>query len=83
MLTALNRSLTDSMQLKFLNRADNAVLLVFLADTADAAANGSGTQVKAGRSRNLKLSGLGSGTFLLVKNLSDVNDAAYTLEVKG
>lgn len=81
---ALNRSLTETTHLKLNNLADNASLLVYLGATADAEPNGKGVEVDAGKSRNLKLSELGdeNGTFLLIKNLSDVNDAGYTLEVK-
>ena len=47
--------------------------------------NGKGVEVDADKSRNLKLSELGNenDTFLLIKNLSDANDAAHVLEVKG
>jgi hypothetical protein len=82
---ALNRSFADSMELRLSDNADNASLLAYIGTDANAQPNGKGVQVNAGKSRKLKLSELGDegGTFLLIKNLSDVNDAAYTLEVKG
>ena len=82
---ALNRSFTDTTHLKLTTVADNASLLAYLGATADAPPNGKGVTVAADHSRNLKLSELGdeANTFLLIKNMSDVNDAAYMLEVKG
>lgn len=84
-VVVLNKTITDSMSLKGTNDSDNAVLLVFLAATANGQPNGKGVTINPGKSRNLKLSELGGGegaTFLIIKNLSDVNDAAYVLEVK-
>jgi hypothetical protein len=82
---ALNRSFTDTIRLKLTSVSDNASLFVFLGASADTQPNGTGIKVNATKSRNLKLSELGNegDTFLLIKNLSDVNDAAYVLEVKN
>lgn len=82
---ALNRSFSDGTRLKLTSVSDNASLLVFLGATADAQPNGSGVEIKPAKSRYLKLSELGdeNDTFLIVKNLSDVNDASYLLEVKS
>jgi len=82
---ALNRSFTDATQLKFTTVVNNASLLAYLGATADAQPNVTGVKVAAAHSRNLKLSELGgeTDTFLLIKNMSDVNDAGYILEVKG
>ncbi|MEP6468124.1 MAG: hypothetical protein ABJB05_17560 [Parafilimonas sp.] len=82
---ALNRSFTDAVQLKLTTVANNASLLVYLGAAADAQPNGKGVEVAATHSRNLKLSELGdeADTFLLIKNMSDVNEASYMLEVRG
>lgn len=84
-VVALNRSFTDKSHLRLTNDSDNASLLAYLGATADAPSDGKGVEVDAGKSRNLKLSELGddTDTFLLIKNLSDVNDSGYTLEVKN
>jgi hypothetical protein len=81
---AVNRMFDAEAKTKITNNSENASLFVYLAPTADAAINGHGQEVKAGKSRNFNIDKLGdvNDTFLLVHNLSAVNDAAYVLEVK-
>jgi hypothetical protein len=70
---------------KITNNSANASLFVYLAPTADAVMDSKGQEVKAGRSRNFAIDRLGdvNDTFLLVHNLSSVNDAGYILEIKN
>jgi hypothetical protein len=66
---AVNRSFTDSVELKLTTVSDSASLLAYLGATSDASPNGTGVEVKPTRSRYLKLHELGneSGTFCLLK----------------
>lgn len=65
------------------NNSENASLFVYLAPSADAVMDGRGQEVKPGKSRNFTMESLGdlNDTFLLVHNLSSVNDAGYILEI--
>lgn len=81
----LNRTLKDSIKITLTNPDDNAAYIAFLAATANAQPTGQGIEVAPGASIVVKPSQLGSlnDTFLLIKNLSAVNDAAYAVELVG
>lgn len=81
--TAINKAFTGETTARITNTSDNASLFLYLAANADAHKNGKGVEVKAGRSRNFTMEQLGdvNNTFLLVQNLSDVNNAGYELVI--
>ncbi len=75
--TAINKSFTQESSARVTNKSDNAPLFIYLAPAADSQKNGKGHEVKPGRSRYFTMDELGdiNNTFLLVQNLSTVNDA--------
>ena len=81
----LNHSLTDNNTIQAQNPDDNADYVLYLGHTATEEPNGRGIIVKAGRGKRPKPSDLGdlNDTFLLLKNLSDVNEGAYVVKVGG
>jgi len=84
-VVAINRTFPAEAKTRITNNSENASLFVYLAPTADAAMDGQGKEVKAGRSRNFTMDKLGdvNDTFLLVRNLSEVNDAGFIVEIKN
>jgi len=84
-VVAVNRAFSAEAKTKITNNSANASLFVYLAPTADAVMDSKGQEIKAGRSRNFTIDRLGdvNDTFLLVHNLSSVNDAGYILEIKS
>ncbi len=81
----LNHTLTDTNSLQVQNPDDNADFVIYLAHTGTDAPAGSGVTVKVGHGKRPKPSDLGSlsNTFLLIKNLSDINEGAYIVKVGG
>lgn len=84
-VVAVNRTFSADVKTKITNNSENASLFVYLAPTANAAMDGQGKEVKPGKSRNFTIDKLGdvNDTFLLVHNLSNVNDAGYVVEIKN
>ena len=81
--TAINKAFTGETTARITNTSDNASLFLYLAANANAQKNGKGVEVKAGRSRNFTMEQLGdtNNTFLLVQNLSEVNNAGYEMVI--
>ena len=81
----LNHALTDTNTLQVQNPDDNADFIVYIAHLATDQPDGIGRQVKAGKGIRPKPSELGNldNTFLLIKNISDVNEGAYIVKVGG
>ena len=84
-VVALNCSFNTEATTRITNNSANASLFVYLAPTTDGAMDGHGQEIKAGKTRNFTIDKLGdiNGTFLLVHNLSGVNDAGYIMEIKN
>ena len=81
----LNHSLTDTNSIQAQNPDDNADYIIYLAHNATDQPGTGGRTVKVGRGTHPKPSELGNlaDTFLLIKNLSDVNEGAYVVKVGG
>jgi len=81
----LNHSLTDTNSIHAQNPDDNADYQIYIGHTATSQPNGTGRLLKVGRGTRPKPSELGdlNDTFLLLKNLSDVNEGAYVVKVGG
>lgn len=84
-IAILNHSLTDTNSIQSQNPDDNADWQIYIGHTATSQPNGTGRLVKAGKSSRPKPSDLGNlaDTFLLIKNMSDVNEGAYVVKVGG
>ena len=84
-VVALNCSFNTEATTRITNNSANASLFVYLAPTADGAMDGHGQEIKAGKTRNFTIDKPGdiNDTFLLVHNLSGVNDAGYIMEIKN
>ena len=84
-VVALNCSFNTEATTRITNNSANASLFVYLAPTTDGAMDGHGQEIKAGKTRNFTIDKLGdiNDTFLLVHNLSGVNDAGYIMEIKN
>jgi len=84
-VVAINRTFAAEAKTRITNNSENASLFVYLAPAADAVMDGKGQEVKPGKSRNFTIDRLGdiNDTFLLVHNLSSVNDAGYIVEIKN
>jgi len=81
----LNHSLTDTNSIQAQNPDDNADYQIYIAHIGIDEPGTGGRLVKVGRGIRPKPSDLGnlSDTFLLIKNLSDVNEGAYVVKVGG
>jgi hypothetical protein len=81
----LNHSLTDINTIQAQNPDDNAEWIVYIAHTAISQPDGLGRIVKPGRSSRPKPSDIGNldNTFLLIKNMSDVNEGSFVVKVSG
>lgn len=77
--TVLNRTFTDNTSLTIRNTDDNAPFVIWLAATDTEDAPTTALIVQPGSTADVKPSDLGklANTFLLVKNISDVNEGAY------
>lgn len=84
-VVALNCSFNTEATTRITNNSANASLFVYLAPTTDGAMDGHGQEIKAGKTRNFTIDKPGdiNDTFLLVHNLSGVNDAGYIMEIKN
>ncbi|HLG36036.1 MAG TPA: hypothetical protein VI757_14235, partial [Bacteroidia bacterium] len=84
-IVILNHTLTDSVVIEVQNPDDNADFRLYLAHTANEEPLGRGITMKVGGHLHPKPSDLGdlNDTFLLLKNLSDVNQGAYVIKVRG
>jgi hypothetical protein len=79
----LNRTLTDNSTITLRNPDDNAAIAVWLAATANGTLPEQYVEVQPGHAHDVKPSALGSlqHTFLMVQNLSSVNEGAYEVVV--
>jgi hypothetical protein len=81
----LNKSFTDSFEFAVRNTSTNANISIYLAATATEQPNGQSKEIKAGKVLHVKPAEIGDpdNTFLLIKNLSEVNEASYEVEISG
>jgi hypothetical protein len=79
----VNRTFTDTERIRITNPDDNASMLAYLGQNANDAPGAQAKEIQPGRSIHIKPSELGnlSNTFLLVKNISVVNDGAYSVDI--
>ncbi len=84
-VAVLNITFTDSASITFRNPDDNAAYAVWLAAIPGEPLPESFLTVQPGQAHQIKPSALGSlkNTFLMIKNLSDINEGAYQVEVVG
>jgi hypothetical protein len=81
----LNQSFTNSFEFVIRNTSSNANIAAYLAATAEEQPNGQSKEIKAGRALHIKPGAIGdlAHTFFLIKNLSEVNEASYEIEISG
>ena len=81
----LNNTLKDTYTIDARNTDDNAVWCLYLGATATAPVPPDAIILQPGEHKNIVPSELGSlaNTFLIIKNLSDVNAASYEIVVRG
>jgi len=84
-LLIINQSLTDTNKVHVQNTDANADFQIYIGHTATDEPDGRGITVKPNKGKNPKPSELGdlSDTFLLIKNLSDVNDVTFVVRISG
>jgi hypothetical protein len=84
-LLVINHTLTDTNTVHVQNTDDNADFQLYLAHTATEEPAGRGITVKSNKGKRPKPSELGdlADTFLLIKNLSDVNPVTFIVKVGG
>lgn len=81
----VNRSFTDEIKIHGKNTNDNADLRILLLHDTTAIPTTGGKIIKAGKSKTIKPSAIGSldDTFLVIVNLSTVNELTWAVEITG
>jgi len=79
----LNRALNEDDKITIANMDDNSNIVAYLAATANDPQNGKFIEVKPGKKVQVKAIELGdiNNTFLIIRNISPVNDGSYRVEV--